>query len=83
MKVSEPTATYGSSNVQRLKKQIISTLEKTHDEEKLQQCIELLNSDSMPCRYTEEELDKIIKLAENDVYVSNEEVKAMFEKWKI
>ncbi len=36
MKVSEPTATYGSSNVQGLKKQIISTLEKTNDEETLQ-----------------------------------------------
>ena len=83
MKVSEPTADYGGSYVQGLKNLIISTVERTNDEETLQQCIELLNSDTMPCRYTEEELDRIIKLAENDDYVSNEEVKAMFEKWKI
>lgn len=53
------------------------------DEEKLQRCLELLSEDEMPCRFTEEELDEEIRLSEASGFATDEEVAAMFAKWRI
>ena len=70
---------YNTSNLQGLKNRIIESL----DEEKLQRCLELLSEDEMPCRFTEEELDEEIRLSEASGFATDEEVAAMFAKWRI
>jgi hypothetical protein len=45
--------------------------------------LELLNEDEMPCRFTEEELDEEIRLSEASGFATDEEVAAMFAKWRI
>lgn len=37
----------------------------------------------MPCRFTEEELEEEIRLSEANGFVTDEEVAAMFAKWRI
>lgn len=79
--VSEPAVAYNTPYLQGLKNRIIASLDTTTDEEKLQRCLELLNEDEMPCRFTEEELDEEIRLSEASGYISNEEALARFAKW--
>lgn len=83
MKVSEPAVAYSTSYVQGLKKQIMTSLDATNDEEKLQRCLELLRADNMPCSFTEEELDEEIRLSEASGYATDEEIKSMFAKWGV
>ena len=83
MKVSEPTANYGVSNKQRLKNRIIASIDKTDDEGKLQECLEVLTGNDIPCVYSDEEFENILMEAEASGYTSEEEVKAMFAKWKL
>ena len=79
---SEPLVAYNTPNLQGLKNRIIESLDTAVDEEKLQRCLELLNEDEMPCRFTEEELDEEIRLSEAS-FATDEEVAAMFAKWRI
>ncbi len=80
-KVSEPAAAYNSTYVQGLKNRIISCIDYTTDAEKLEQCLELLYADSMPCRFTEEELDEVIRRSEASGNATDAEVKSFFAKW--
>ena len=80
---SEPLVAYNTSNLQGLKNRIIESLDTAVDEEKLQRCLELLSVDEMPCRFTEEELDEEIRLSEASGFATDEEVAAMFAKWRI
>lgn len=43
--------------------------------------MELFHADSMPCRFTEEELDREIQLSEASGYITEEEALAEFAKW--
>jgi hypothetical protein len=81
MKVSEPIATYHTPNLQGLKNKLISSIDATNDEEKLQECLEVLYRDSIPCVFTEEELDEEIRLSEASGIATDEEVAAMYAKW--
>lgn len=83
MKVSEPAVAYNTPYLQSLKNRLISSIDSTTDERKLQECLELLHEDTMPCCFTEEELDEEIRLSEASGFATDEEVAAMFAKWKI
>lgn len=82
MNASELTAAYQSSYLQGLKNRLIVSIDATNEEEKLEQCLELLYADSMPGIYTEEELDEEIRLSEASGEASEEEVAAMFARWR-
>ena len=82
MKVSEPAPVYGSSDLQGLKNRLIATIDASTDERKLEQCWELLQGSDMPCVYTDEELDRLIKFAEIEGFASQEEVDEMFARWR-
>ena len=82
MKVSEPAPVYGSSDLQGLKNRLIATIDTSTDERKLKQCWELLQGSDMPCVYTDEELDRLIKFAEIEGFASQEEVDEMFARWR-
>ena len=56
MKVSEPAVAYNTPYLQGLKNRLIASIDSTTDEGKLQECLELLHEDTMPCCFTEEEL---------------------------
>ncbi len=81
MKVSEPSAVYNTSDLQGLKNRLIASIDETEDEEKLQECLELLHEKSMPCVFTEEELSEEIRLSEASGYISHEEALAEFARW--
>ena len=81
MKVSEPMAAYNTPYLQGLKNKIISHLDYETNAGKLEQCLELLYEDSMPCRFTEEELDEEIRRSEAGGYMSHEEALAKFAQW--
>ncbi|HBO06474.1 hypothetical protein DW121_15345 [Bacteroides sp. AM10-21B] len=83
MKVSEPAVAYNTPYLQGLKNRLIASIDSTTDEGKLQECLELLHEDTMPCCFTEEELDEEIRLSEASGFATDEEVAAMFAKWKI
>ena len=83
MKVSEPAVAYNTPYLQGLKNRLIASIDSTTDEGKLQECLELLREDTMPCCFTEEELDEEIRLSEASGFATDEEVAAMFAKWKI
>lgn len=81
MKVSEPAVAYTTSYLQGLKNRLIASIDTTTDEVKLQECLELLHEDTMPCVFTEEELDEEIRLSEASGYVTQKEALAKFAKW--
>lgn len=83
MKVSEPAVAYNTPYLQGLKNRLIASIDSITDEGKLQECLELLHEDTMPCCFTEEELDEEIRLSEASGFATDEEVAAMFAKWKI
>ena len=76
MKVSEPAPAYNTSHLQGLKNRLIASIDETNDEEKLQECLELLHEKTMPCSFTEE-----IRWSEASGYISHEEALAKFAKW--
>ena len=80
-KVSEPAVAYNNPYLQGLKNRIIASIDATTDEEKLHQCLELLYEDEMPCCFTEEELDEVIRHSEASGNASEEEVNAFFMRW--
>lgn len=81
MKVSESVVAYQSSYLQSLKNKLVASIDQTNDEEKLQQCLELMYVDSMPCVFTDEEFKRELKESEASGNASDEEVRAMFAKW--
>ena len=81
MNVSEPAVAYNTPYLQGLKNRLIASIDTTTDEDKLQQCLELLHADSMPCVFTDEEFAEELRLSEASGYASDEEVRAMFAKW--
>lgn len=81
MKASEPTAAYQSSYLQGLKNRLITFIDETNEQEKLEQCLELLYADSVPGIYTDEEFSEVIRKSEASGNASPEEVKACFAKW--
>lgn len=81
MKVSEPAIAYNASGLQSLKNRLISTIDSINDEKKLQECLDLLHESSMPCTFTEEELDEEVKQSEASGYITHEEALAKFARW--
>jgi hypothetical protein len=81
MKVSEPAIAYNTSYLQGLKNRLITAIDESRDEEKLQECLELLYADGMPCMFTDEEFKRELEESEASGNASDEEVKAMFAKW--
>ena len=54
------------------------------DEEKLKACLNLLHgAERMPCCYTEDELDEVVRRSEAGGYASTEEVHELFAKWGV
>lgn len=81
MKVSEPASTYGTSSLQGLKNRLIATIDASTDERKLEQCWELLQSNDMPCVFTDEEFAEEVRLSEASGFISQEEAEAIFAQW--
>ncbi len=82
MKVSEPTTAYNTAYLQGLKNRLIASIDAMNDEQKLQECLDLLHKGTAPCQYTEEELDEIVRTAEKDGFATQKEVDEMFAKWR-
>ena len=78
---AEPAVAYGSVYVQGLKQRLIETIDQSDDEERLQRCLELFYTESMPCMFSEEELDEEIRLSEKSGEATYEEVESIFKKW--
>ena len=81
MKVSEPAVAYNTSYLQGLKNRLIASIDETNDEEKLQECLELLHESFMPCVFTDEEFKRELEESEASGNASDEEVRAIFAKW--
>jgi hypothetical protein len=83
MKVSEPAIAYNTPYLQGLKNRLITAIDESRDEKKLQECLELLYADNMPCVFTDEEFKRELEESEASGNASDEEVKAMFAKWRL
>ena len=81
---AEPVAAYGYSpnHVQALRDRIIDAINETDDEERLMECVEILHADTMPCVYTDEEFEKIVRRALTDSWMENEDVERIIEEWE-
>lgn len=81
---AEPTAAYEypSNSVQALRNRIVEAVNETDDEERLMECMELLYADTMPCVYTDEEFEKIVRQALTNSWMENEDVERIFEEWE-
>ena len=81
---AEPTATYGytPNHVQALRNRIVDAVNETNDEERLMECMELLHADTMPCVYTDEEFEEIVRQALTDSWMENEDVERIIEEWE-
>ena len=82
MKVSEPATAYNTPYLQGLKSRLIASIDATNDEQKLQECLDLLQADEISCMFTDEEFEEELRLSEASGTISHEEVKAMFAKWE-
>lgn len=82
MKVSEPSTAYNASNLQRLKEELIASIDATNDEKTLKQCLMLLHASRMPCVYTDAEFKHVLELSEAEGLAADEEVEVMFSRWK-
>jgi hypothetical protein len=69
------------SELQGLKNRLIAAIDNTDDIEKLQECMEVMLADTMPCVYTEEEFDQILAESEAGGNAEPEEVKEFFAQW--
>lgn len=81
MKVSEPAVAYNTSYLQGLKNRLITSIDSTTDERKLQECLELLRADEMPGIYSDEEFAEELRLSESGGNATKAEVNAFFAKW--
>lgn len=78
---AEPAVAYGSPYIQSLKQRLKASIDQSNDEESLQQCLEVFYAESMPCMFSEEELDEEIRLSEKSGEATYEEVESIFKKW--
>lgn len=78
--VAEPIAAYGcvASNVQTLRSRIVDAVNRTEDEDRLMECMEMLYADTMPCVYTDEEFEKVLEESEKSGTITHEEVLKYF-----
>lgn len=81
MKFSEPAIVHNTHSLQGLKNRLIASINATTDENKLQECLELLHEDTMPCCFTDEEFGEEIRRSEVSGNASEEDVKSFFAKW--
>ena len=82
MKVSEPAVAYNTSALQTLKDKLIHVINGTEDEEKLQECLDILyEKKEMPGIYSEEEFAEELLLSESGGNATKAEVNAFFAKW--
>lgn len=81
MKVSEPAVAYNTPYLQGLKNRLISSIDSTTDERKLEACLELLHADEMPGIYSDEEFAEELRLSESEGNATKAEVNAFFAKW--
>lgn len=81
MKVSEPVIAYNTSDLQGLKKRLISVIENINDKETLQECLDILYEREMPGIYTDEEFAEELFLSESGGNATKAEVNAFFAKW--
>lgn len=81
--LSEQSAGYYKSNseVQMLRNRIVDVVKNTDNTDMLMECLEVLHTDTMPCVYTDEELDEELRLSEASGNVSHEEALKYFAKW--
>lgn len=82
MMTNEPAMAYDTSYLQVLKNRLMSSVEASTDEATLEECLSLFNRKTMPCVYTDEEFAEEIRLAEASGFATDEEVEAVFAKWK-
>lgn len=82
MNAAEPIAAYQSSYLQGLKNRLITFIDETNEQEKLEQILEFVHADSMPCVFTDEEFAEEIRSSEASGVASDEEVAAMFARWR-
>lgn len=82
MKVSEPSTAYNASNLQRLKEELIASIDATNDEKTLKQCLMLLHASGMPCVYTDAEFKHVLELSEAEGLAAGEEVEVLLSRWK-
>lgn len=82
MKVSEPSTAYNASNLQRLKEELIASIDATDDEKALKQCLMLLQASGMPCVYTDAEFKQVLELSEAEGLAAGEEVEVLLSRWK-
>ncbi len=81
MKVSEPISLYHTPELQALKSRLIAFVNDASDEDKLEQCLAILQEKKQPCAYSDEEFAEELHLSEASGYVSHEEALAEFSKW--
>ena len=58
-------------------------IDATKDIRKLQACLDLLQTETMPCVFSEEEFDEEIKASEQSGFATEEEVRTAFAKWGV
>lgn len=81
MMASEPAVAYNVNYLQGLKNRLITTIEKSTDEDMLEQCLGLLQHKPIPCVYTDEEFAQVLAEAETSGYIEHEEALKEFKKW--
>ncbi len=82
MKVEEPIIAYNTQSMQRLKNRLIKAVDCSCDEERLYQCLELLESSHspIPCVFTEEEFDEEIRISEAGGCASDEDIASVYNR---
>ena len=83
MKASEPAIAYNTRTLQNLKSQLVMAIDATKDIRKLQACLDLLQTETMPCVFSEEEFDEEIKASEQSGFATEEEVRTAFAIWGV
>lgn len=82
-KLSEPTVGYCRAGLQDLKERLIASIESCVSVEDLEQCMGILQMDSMPCVYTDDEFRQVLKRAEAEGNANDEEVRKFFAGWGV
>ena len=84
MKMTESVTTCGCIPLQALRAELKVAIDSISDEKKLKACLNLLHgAERMPCCYTEDELDELVRRSEAGGYASTEEVHELFAKWGV
>ena len=72
---------YNTPELQCLKNRLMASIDISTDKEKLEQCLDLLQADSMPGVYTDAEFAEELRLSEASGYISYEDALKEFAKW--